>query len=338
MKASSDEELQDSGNDQRASARVTRTHLAPMLAVLGLFLLFALQAALLVALGSGFAPFAWLETHGAPDVVVMAITLAAAVAGGGLAIVAARSIVRAARTDRRALEVIEATLRQREEFLALAAHELKTPLTAVLLEIGAASRVARRDGQAGVVTLLGRAERAARRLAGLVDDLLVSAREEGDLALGLVDLAEVARHTLAERSELFRRAHCEVALRADAPVTGRWDRERVRRALASLLSNAAKYGQGRPIEVTVECDHDRARLAVRDHGIGIEPERVSRIFERFERGVSARHYGGLGLGLWLTRREAEALGGTVRVESRPGDGAVFTLELPRHGEALAASA
>jgi signal transduction histidine kinase len=322
-----------------AGERVTRAHFAPLLAVIGLFGLFGLQAAVLVALGSGLQPFTWLHAMGLSAGVVLGGMLLTAVGGGVLALVTARWVVGAARADRRALELVEETLRQREEFLALASHELKTPLTAVLLELGAAQRMASRAGDTRVLPLLARAERAGRRLTTLVDDLLLSAREDTAVALEEVDLAELARAELEDRDDLFRRAHCEVALHAEQPVTGHWDPARVRRALASLLSNAAKYGQGHPIEVFVDADAACARLAVRDHGIGIEPERVGRIFERFERGVSSRHYGGLGLGLWLTRREAQALGGTVTVESRPGDGAIFTLELPRDlGENLRAAA
>jgi signal transduction histidine kinase len=327
--------------DERTTAgeRVTRAHVAPLLAVIGLSGLFALQAAVLFALGSGLQPFTWLHAAGVSEGVVLGGMLATAIAGGILALFAARWVFGAARSDRRALELVEEALRQRDEFLALASHELKTPLTAILLELGAAERVASRAGDTRILPLLARAGRGSRRLAQLVDDLLLSAHEGGELLLEEVDLAELARTELAERGDLFRRAQCEVALVAAEPVTGQWDPARVRRALASLLSNAAKYGQGHPIEVFVDADAACARLAVRDHGIGIEPERVGRIFERFERGVSSRHYGGLGLGLWLTRREAQALGGTVTVESRPGDGAIFTLELPRDlGENLRAAA
>lgn len=322
-----------------AGERISRAHVPPLLAVIGLFALFVLQTATLLALGSGLQPFTWLHAIGLSAGVVVAGLLGTAVVGGLLALGAARWVVRASRADRRALEVVEETLRQREEFVALASHELRTPLTTVLLELGAAQRVASRGGDDRVLPLLVRAERAGQRLATLVDDLLLSAREDRPVALEEIDLAELARAELKQRGELFRRAHCEVALYADHPVTGHWDPARVRRALASLLSNAAKYGHGHPIEVIVEADAECARLAVRDHGIGIEPDRVGRIFERFERGVSSRNYGGLGLGLWLTRREAQALGGTVTVESRLGDGAIFTLELPRDlGESLRAAA
>jgi signal transduction histidine kinase len=104
---------------------------------------------------------------------------------------------------------------------------------------------------------------------------------------------------------------------------------RLEQILTNLLSNAAKYGQGKPIDVSIEGDEGEYLIRVRDRGIGIAPEDQQRIFERFERAVSERHYGGLGLGLWISRRIAMRLGGTLTVRSRPGEGSIFELRLPR---------
>jgi signal transduction histidine kinase len=112
---------------------------------------------------------------------------------------------------------------------------------------------------------------------------------------------------------------------------GRWDKARIEQVVANLLSNAIKYGAGKPIEITVEADGTTARLTVADHGIGIAPDRVPRIFERFERAVSSLHYSGLGLGLYIVRRVLDALGGSVRVQSAAGEGATFIVELPQCG-------
>jgi signal transduction histidine kinase len=124
-------------------------------------------------------------------------------------------------------------------------------------------------------------------------------------------------------------AGCAPELAAAAPVVGRWDRLRLEQVLTNLLSNAIKYGAGRPIEISVEATDERARLSVRDQGIGIPPEHHGRIFERFQRAVSRRHYGGFGLGLWISRRTVEAMGGTLTLASTPGQGATFVVELPR---------
>ena len=110
---------------------------------------------------------------------------------------------------------------------------------------------------------------------------------------------------------------------------GKWDRLRLDQIVTNLLSNAMKYGSGEPIEVAMTGTPEAVRLEVRDHGIGIAPEHQSRIFDRFERAVSGRHYGGLGLGLWIVRQILDALGGSIRVRSAPGEGSTFTVELPR---------
>jgi signal transduction histidine kinase len=107
----------------------------------------------------------------------------------------------------------------------------------------------------------------------------------------------------------------------------------VEQILSNLLSNALKYGAGKPVEVGVDASGGQARLSVRDFGIGIAPEDAARIFQRFERAVSARHYGGLGLGLYIARQLAAAHGGAIAVESQPGAGALFTVTLPLRAEA-----
>ena len=98
--------------------------------------------------------------------------------------------------------------------------------------------------------------------------------------------------------------------------------------ISNLLSNACKYGAGKPIEVSVEPLAERARLTVSDHGIGIPTADLERIFQPFERAVSFRHYGGLGLGLYITRQVVEAHGGSIQVQSELGRGSTFVVELP----------
>jgi signal transduction histidine kinase len=120
------------------------------------------------------------------------------------------------------------------------------------------------------------------------------------------------------------------ALQVDAsgPVVGRWDPARLEHVIAHLLLNAFKFGQGKPVRVRVERNGDRALLSVRDEGIGIAREDQQRIFGRFERAVGVRNFGGLGLGLWIASEFVQAHGGTIRVESAAGKGALFTVELP----------
>jgi signal transduction histidine kinase len=94
----------------------------------------------------------------------------------------------------------------------------------------------------------------------------------------------------------------------------------------------SKYGDNKPIDVTLEAEDDRAVVTIRDRGLGIAPNDHERIFGRFERAASTRHYGGIGLGLWIVKQIIDALGGTVTVESTPGTGSTFTVELPRSAD------
>ena len=123
----------------------------------------------------------------------------------------------------------------------------------------------------------------------------------------------------------------QLTLDVRQPVVGRWDRLGLEQVVANLLSNAIKYGNGQPIRISLESDGRSARVSVTDHGIGIAPEQQQRLFARFERGVSSRQYGGFGLGLWITRQVAEAMHGEISVDSRPGQGATFSIVLPLAG-------
>jgi signal transduction histidine kinase len=143
-----------------------------------------------------------------------------------------------------------------------------------------------------------------------------------------VDLSECARAVVARSTELLARARCTLQLSAERPVIGFWDPIAMETVLSNLLSNATKFGVGQPIEITIQQDGPLARVVVRDHGIGIASEEQTRIFQRFERAVPTRHYGGFGIGLWAARQIIEAHGGTVQVVSEPRCGSTFTVELP----------
>ncbi len=227
-------------------------------------------------------------------------------------------------------------IRARDEFLSIASHELKTPLTTLQLQIQGLARKLKSSGEGvvfrGLAARVSTSERQVERLTGLINNLLDISRITAgrlDLDLEPVDLAAVAREASVRLREDLARAGCVLELRADGACVGQWDRLRLEQVVTNLLSNAAKYGAGRPIEIEVNGGDTIARFSIRDHGIGIPAEHQARIFERFERAVSDRHYGGLGLGLWIVRQIVDALGGTIRVESRAGAGSTFTVLLPR---------
>jgi signal transduction histidine kinase len=127
------------------------------------------------------------------------------------------------------------------------------------------------------------------------------------------------------------RAGYPVALHIEPAVFGLWDPRRLEQVVLNLLSNAIKFGAGQPVEVTVEGKDGMARLSVTDHGVGVEPELQTRIFDRFVRGVSAQHFGGLGLGLYVSREIVTAHGGSLAVKSQRGQGSTFTMTLPCAG-------
>ncbi|MFP2963420.1 GAF domain-containing protein [Myxococcus sp. 1LA] len=223
-------------------------------------------------------------------------------------------------------------VKARDELLSVAGHELKSPLNALQLQIHLLARMAREA--MAVDGLAERAERAAKagqRLGLLIDDLLdVSRLSSGRLGLRReeVDLAALTRELVGRMSEELALAGNEVRLVLDKPVSGQWDRLRLEQVLVNLLSNAAKYGAGRPVTVEVDAVGPVARLSVRDEGIGVSPDEQERIFEQFERSASVQHFKGLGLGLWITKRIVEAHGGRIRLASEPGKGSTFTVELP----------
>jgi two-component system, OmpR family, sensor kinase len=231
----------------------------------------------------------------------------------------------------------EEAVEARDEFLATAAHELRTPLTALMLRVAQLERSARARAEAqhpDCGTCSEKLESGARqleRLKHLVNSLLDVARiTSGRVVLDRqdVDLAAVAHGAAREFKPEAAAAGSSLRVDAPAPVVGRWDLTSVEQIVANLLSNAVKYGAGEPVELAVRGVDRSAVLTVKDRGIGIAPEDVARIFDRFERAVSVRHYGGLGLGLFIVRQLAEAHGGSVAVESRPGEGSTFTVRLP----------
>ncbi|WP_437494277.1 AAA family ATPase [Sorangium sp. So ce1014] len=226
-------------------------------------------------------------------------------------------------------------IRARDEFLTVATHELNTPMTSLTLSLEAMDR-ALQPGRAWDPRAIGRqidrALRQATRLTRLNNQLLDVSRIHVDrlpLAVEEVDLGAVVRDVIARFKLDLERAGCSVSLRDGGRIVGLWDRSRVGQIVTNLLANAIKFGAGKPVEIFLGEEGGIARLAITDHGIGIDAARQARIFERFERAVSDRHYGGLGLGLYISRRIADAHGGSIRVQSVPGAGATFLVELPR---------
>jgi len=228
---------------------------------------------------------------------------------------------------------LEDALRQRDDFLLTAAHDLNTPLAVLKLQ----AQTLLRGSRGGHVddTIRKRAEaidRQVHQLSHMVSNLLHASRLSAaglELSPEPMDLCVLVREVVARLEAQAVWVGSPITLEAPASVPGRWDRVRLDEVLSNLISNALKYGAGKPVTVRVEQVGRRARVEVRDEGIGIAPERLARIWEKFGRAVEGgARYPGFGLGLWIVKRLVEAAGGTVAVESQPGRGSTFTVELP----------
>ena len=238
------------------------------------------------------------------------------------------------------MKAVEAELRRlivaRDEFLSVASHELKTPLTSIKLQTQLIKRnVAKGDGSAlapaRMEKMVDQTDRQVTRLAHLVDDMLdVSRLDTGKLELRSepMDLGEVVEEVVERLAPLLAQSGSQVRVTAPRGIGGKWDRFRIEQVLVNLLTNASRYGARKPIEVEVHARDGHATVSVRDHGIGIAREDQERIFQRFERAISSSEVSGLGLGLYIARQIVEAHQGTLRVQSAPGEGAEFTATLP----------
>ena len=240
-------------------------------------------------------------------------------------------------TDIHDLKISQDMLRQadrlKEDFLSMASHEFRNPLTALRLQVELLARRLRKVSapEARLERQLAVVEAQIDRMEGLLGMLLdVSRINAGRFALELaeLDLAELTREAVERFRPEVEATGTELQVRADG-VKGRWDRMRLDQVVTNLVSNAIKYGNRLPVEVEVAERGDAAVLVVRDHGIGIQPESLAAIFERFERGGNVGAVQGLGLGLWIVRKLVEAHGGEVSVASIPGAGSTFTVVLPR---------
>ena len=231
---------------------------------------------------------------------------------------------------------LEEAIEARDNFLSIASHELRTPLSSLRLQIEVTCRRIQKLGPGALTPdhLAGFVQQIrsqSERLTKLVDDMLdVSRISLGKLTISRepCDLGEITRAAASFMTPQLEQAGCELVLGPIESINGHWDHFRIEQIIINLLSNAAKYGERKPVHVSLGRENGRAVLRVVDHGLGIAPEHQKRIFEQFERAVPSRKISGLGLGLFIASQIAEGHGGTIRVESAPGQGSTFTVELP----------
>ena len=229
---------------------------------------------------------------------------------------------------------VEQALAARDHQLSVATHELRTPISSILLNLQLLERTARTRGSLdadAILKLLAVPSRQLRRLISMVDLLLASAQVENErlvLDVQPMDLCELVHDVAARLDEVARAAGCDLDLGDCHSVKGAWDRLRLEQVVHNLLTNAIKYGGGK---VQVHTDQDgEARIVVRDNGRGIAPEDQERIFQPYERVHGGGSEEGAGLGLYIVREIVRAHGGRIDVDSRPGAGATFVVRLPIH--------
>jgi signal transduction histidine kinase len=238
-------------------------------------------------------------------------------------------------TDRRTIRDLRAGVAARDEFIAIVAHELRNPMGAIVVSASnmiykAGSELDPPPWLKPCLSALDRQTRTFVRRATTLLDVKRLATGTFHVDRDVVSLSDVVSDVVRDLSAEAERARCELRLSIEPGVIGTWDRIALEQITMNLMSNAIKYGAGRPVETSVTSTGEDATIEVRDHGAGISDVERSRIFERFERAVVPRgSKPGFGLGLWITRQLLVAHRGEITVESRPGVGSVFTASLPR---------
>ncbi len=238
-------------------------------------------------------------------------------------------------TLEKSYESSQKEIKARDQFLAIASHELKTPVTSMLLQVQTAIHNIRNVSLANfsVVTLLKMledTEQQSKRLSKMVNDLLdLSLITTGkmDLEIEKVDISRTTQDVVERFANRLVDKN-QLRIITKKVVIGYCDKLRIEQAITNLISNAIKYGNNKLIEIEVNDGHEMARIIVKDQGIGIPHDQQKKIFNRFERAVSARDYKGLGVGLYITCQIVKAHNGKIHLESHPDKGSIFTLEFP----------
>jgi two-component system, OmpR family, sensor kinase len=232
----------------------------------------------------------------------------------------------------RLIEKLREAVQARDEFFAMAVHELRNPITPVVLRLNTLLRKARSSGvPADMVADLEQLHVYVRNYVRRVTTLLDASRTlSGKLQLNPTetDLSQLTRQVIGQLGPIARHAGSQVIADLEDRIIGHWDPMALEQIIENLLSNALKYGSGRPVAISVSSNRESAQIIVRDQGIGISEADQLRIFGRFERAIKGGRRGGFGVGLWVVNQLVEAMGGAIEVQSAPGEGACFRVSLP----------
>ena len=228
-------------------------------------------------------------------------------------------------------------IKARDQFLSIISHELKTPLTVMLLNLHSLSKSIQSDSLANfsiheLVKVLKNSELQIKWLSSMVNDLLnVSLITTGrmDLKLENTDLVAITRQVTESFSEILKKDKNKIKIQAKSSVLGKWDKSRIEQVVTNLISNAIKYGNGKPIEIKIFKSGNQGKFIIKDHGMGIPPHEQKVIFDLFKRASGPGEYTkGLGVGLFITSQIVKIHGGKIKVSSVPTKGTSFTIELP----------
>lgn len=240
--------------------------------------------------------------------------------------------------DQKRAEIeLKNTIRSRDEFFSVASHELKTPLTSLKLRIEIFERDLKKEPgefvrKEMITEVLDFVNGQLFRLENLIDNLLDISRirlKQLNIKINKIDFAAIVRETVHRLSDQAKMVGSQLRMRVPEKVEGYWDRMRLEQLTTNLISNAIRYGDGRPIDIELTAAPDHVTLTVEDEGGGISEADVKRIFLPFERASVSRSSAGLGLGLFIVQQIVSAHGGKVRVEKREKRGSRFIVELPR---------
>lgn len=230
-------------------------------------------------------------------------------------------------------DLLQDGIKVRDEFLSVTSHELRTPLTSVKLQLQLLLRQLIKNDydKDKVISIIQKTDKSLTRIDRLVSDMLdISRITSGKLVLNKeqVDLNDILMEVIERFQPQFEDAHAGKIQYTPSKAVGYFDVLRIEQVVSNLLSNALKYGKGSRVEVELKSDQDKAHFFVRDYGIGIPADFKGKLFERFERAISANEISGLGLGLFIVKEIVEAHQGKIWVESEPEKGATFFVEFP----------
>lgn len=235
---------------------------------------------------------------------------------------------------------LEEALVSRDQFLSIASHELKTPLTSLKLQAQLTLRSLELNKIPTLerqISMANQTSELVGRLTRLIDDMLdVSRIKTGKLKLdkGQHEISDIVREVLFRMSVLFEAAGLKIpTLEINEKIMGEWDRFRLEQVIGNLLTNAIRYGQGKPVKLQVRKLNNKALISVTDQGYGIASEDLVRIFGRFERAINSAEVSGLGLGLFISKEIVESHDGKIWVQSEIGQGSTFYVELPLKSQA-----